>query len=459
MNIKLKLTLWFTLIVATILAGSFYIVYQNYSHFRESNFYDRLNDRAHYAANALLELDGIDQYTVEAISHFNLSVAPNLRLSLYDINNKLIRQIGNTIPSSEQSFKNLQVKKHIEAEDNDTQYVSFMHTRNGHEYVVLSASVDKAGYNKVSYLRNIFILIWLGSIITTSFAGWWYASVSLRPMSEVIKDVENISSKNLHNRLTVSKPYDEIAHLSYTFNQMLNRLESAFKVQKSFVSNASHEFRTPLAAIKGQVQVALLKDRSTAEYKQLLESLNEDVNDINALLNALQALAKASSDFPLASQELVPILDIILECQNEFHNAKPHYTIEVTVNDVSNQNFEVTCCMGDASLLKSAISNIIDNGCKFSPDYKVHLTVIFTDNAIRFICADEGVGIPEESLELIFEPFFRGNDTRNIHGYGIGLSLVKRIVELHSGTLNIISALGKGTTVTVELPNAERSIL
>lgn len=450
MNIKFKLTLLFTFIVASILGTSFYIALQNYSLFRQANFYERLNDRAHYTTKAFLDFKPSEKGTIGILSEYYLAVAPNLKLSIYDTSGTIIEKIGRPFSSPEELIKRLAKKSYIEEQVNDTQFVYFVYKHAKNHVIVLASSYDKTGFNKVAYLSNIFIITWLLSIITTAFAGWWFAQISLRPMTQVMSNVAKITDKNLHSRLPIAKPIDEIVNLSVTFNQMLDRLESAFILQKDFVSNASHEFRTPLTAIKGQVQVALIKNRSTQEYQQLLQSLNDDIDNLIGLLNALQELAKANANVLPKTFSPVSILDIVLETQNELSKTKPHYTVELEVQE--NQTTGSIYCLGDANLLKSVISNLIDNGCKFSPDFKCSLLISFTSSSIRIDISDEGVGISPENIGHVFEPFFRGNDTRNIYGHGIGLSLVKKIVELHKGSIQIQSVLGKGTTVSIELP-------
>lgn len=370
MNIKFKLTLLFTLIVATILGTSFYIALQNYSLYRQSNFYERLNDRAHYTTKAFLDFETIEVERIGVLSDYYLAIAPNLKLSIFDTSGTLIEMIGKPFNNEQELLNRLAEKEYIEEELNDTQFVYFVYKQDHKEVLVLASSYDKTGFTKVNYLANIFILTWALSIVTTAFAGWWFARISLRPVTQVMANVAKITDKNLHNRLPIAKHLDEIVSLSITFNQMLDRLESAFILQKDFVSNASHEFRTPLTAIKGQVQVALIKHRSTQEYEQLLQSLNDDIDNLIGLLNALQDLAKANANVLPKSFSPVSILDIVLETQTEFSKTKPHYSIDLEVQNNENPSIGSIYCLGDANLLKSVITNIIDNGCKFSPDFK-----------------------------------------------------------------------------------------
>ncbi|MES2558218.1 MAG: HAMP domain-containing sensor histidine kinase [Bacteroidota bacterium] len=453
MNIKFKLAFWFTLFVALILCSSFYIVYQNYSVYRQNNFYERLYDRANYITKALLDTRHLDDQTIETINAYTQSVSPNLEISLYSLEGELIQTVGNPIPLNIFQENLKQPDPYFEKQLNDTQYIGFIYLDGATTLISIASSYDKTGFKKVTFLRNLFLIILGMSIFTTAIAGWWFARFSLRPMNAVVADVENITATNLHSRLSVTSPNDEVAQLAKTFNNMLDRLEGAFELQKDFVSNASHEFRTPLTSMKGQIQVALLKERSPAEYKKLLQSLNDDINNNIGLLNALQDLAKANADFPMKSFYRLPILDVLIDAQKELTKGKPHYSINISVSEPLEYQ-EMLYCTGDVNLLKSAFMNLMDNGCKFSPDNKVQVKVIPDSDTICLLFADEGVGIHSSDIPHIFEPFFRSNDTRNISGHGIGLSLVKRVIELHNGIVTVMSQPGTGTTFKVFIPTS-----
>jgi signal transduction histidine kinase len=453
MNIKFKLTLWFTCIVAAILLTSFYIVYGNYSIFRQHNFFERLRERAIHISEALVESDSLSNERLKTLSNYSLSVSPNLRISIYDPNLRLVNHIGDPLPISEAQFREIWKQHYIEEEIADTQYVSLMLKSAQGNFAVIGSAYDRTGFKKVVFLRNLFILILIISIITTAFAGWRFALISLKPMNDVVHEAENITATNLHERLSVGESGDEIANLAQTFNRMLDRLEDSFALQKDFVSNASHEFRTPLTSIKGQLQVALLKQRTPGEYITLLQSLNDDINNIISLLSALQELAKANADFPMKEFYPLSVLEVVVEARNELTKNIPHYTVELSVSSDVPEMMEKAFCMGDINLLKSAFTNLMDNGCKFSPDYRTYVDVSFTETHISICVKDEGVGIPAEDISRVFQPFFRGNDTRNIYGHGIGLSLVKKIIEWHKGQLSLTSETGKGTTFCITLPN------
>lgn len=253
-------------------------------------------------------------------------------------------------------------------------------------------------------------------------------------------------------RVSEGNGTDEIAMLAKTFNKMLDRLEVAFQTQKDFISNASHELRTPLTAINGQLEVLLMKDRSSVDYKKVIESVLEDIKNIIDLSNRLLLLAQTSTvDAGIKSQS-VRIDEIILQAADEVKRLNCNYNIHLSFAE-SFTDSEQMDVLGDESLLKTGFANIIENACKYSADHTVNISLEFNQGRIVINFTDSGIGISNDDLEQIFEPFHRGENAKSFTtGHGIGLSLVHRIIKNHNGTIQITSQLGLGTIVTIELP-------
>ena len=270
-------------------------------------------------------------------------------------------------------------------------------------------------------------------------------------MSEVVKQVDKISISNLDMRVDEGNGTDEIAQLSITFNRMLERLEKSFEMQKSFVSNASHELRTPLTSITGQIEVSLLKPRTQEEYRIILESVLEDIKNLNTLSNRLLDLAKASSDISAIILSPLRIDEIFWATRAELLEQRNEYNITIQFSEPIDDANKLTV-LGNENLLRTAISNLMDNACKFSPDKSVKIIISVSENHIvaRFI--DNGIGIDNADLKLIFQPFFRAKNAKTISGHGLGLSMTDKIIQIHHGSTLIESCLHKGTVVTISLP-------
>jgi signal transduction histidine kinase len=224
-------------------------------------------------------------------------------------------------------------------------------------------------------------------------------------------------------------------------------------MQRSFVSNASHELRTPLTSITGQLEVSLMKPRTQKEYEDILESVLEDIKNLNALSNGLLNLAKASSDISAIALRSLRFDEILWETKDELVKRNKNWKIFIDFNDTINEEKELTV-LGNEQLIKTVVINLIDNACKFSPDHSAYVSLSSENDFLITQIKDNGPGIAPTDMKNIFHPFFRADNVRQIPGNGLGLSLAKKIVEIHKGTFTINSMINKGTTIEFSIPNS-----
>lgn len=263
----------------------------------------------------------------------------------------------------------------------------------------------------------------------------------MQPISAIIKNVKDINSSNLSNRLDEGNKKDEIAQLAITFNELLAKLEKVFKNQDDFVSNASHELRTPLTVMMGETDYILSQPRTADEYTTHLKESLEDLKKLNSLINSLLELAQISKHNTI---QFSPVrIDEIIH--NAIHQVKSKYqTQRIILKITYPENENQLIINGNPGLLSIAFINLIDNSCKFSND-DVIVEFILTQSHIKITITDKGIGIPASEFENILKPFQRAHNAKFKSGFGIGLSLVSKITELHNGTLNIVSHENQGT--------------
>jgi len=194
-----------------------------------------------------------------------------------------------------------------------------------------------------------------------------------------------------------------------------------------------------------------MKDRSTEEYKASLTSLLDDIKSLIDLSNRLLLVARTSAEGPLHFNKKIRIDEILWQAQEEITRFNNNYHINISM-DNSLTDSDQMIVVGDESLLKVAVSNLIDNACKYSPDHSVNIRFRHIEKFIEVIFEDRGIGISESDQQKIFEPFYRGANTISYSGTGIGLPLVNQIIKNHNGIIKLTSFLGKGTIVTVLLP-------
>lgn len=444
MNLKNLLTV--KLIALSGLIFIFFCVYflVKFNSFSEKNFEENLKESTTNFVT-ILNFDQMNQMDYGAI-------IPNQSIVIYNDSNNICFEKGEVNKAISHSiFEKLSVKDTFQITSTDTSYLAFNYVSNNKTFKVIAFSINTERNSFIHYLKGdllsflifvIFILILLVRLI---------AYQTFIPINKIIMKIGKVSESNLNERVFIGNGEGEIANLAIVFNQMLDKLENAFKLQKTFVSNASHEFRTPLTVIKGQIEVLFLKPRDTTYYIESVASILDDINNQIALINGLSNLADANANFPNIRAKEISVLELLDECVTELYRNKKY--IVVLNIDLLQEDEDTLLIKGDHALLKSAIMNVMDNACKFNsrPTCKVNLAC--RNEYMSITVRDQGLGISKDDLPRIFDSFYRSNNSRHIQGHGIGLSLVKKIIDFYGGEINATSELGKGTKMIIYFPN------
>ena len=453
MQIRRKLTYQFLAIVATIMFLSSIAIYYFSANYRKADFYTRLMIKAINTARLLIEVDEVDAKLLAKIDKNNPISLPKEKIIIINYKNKILYSTDkqNTIKITADLLDKIRLEKEIRYKQGEYEILAFLFVDKYDKTIVIAGAVDIYGLKKLKNLRMVLFLVFCFGITLTFFAGWIYAGKALNPISDVVKQVENITITSLDLRVDEGNGEDEIARLALTFNKMLARLETAFKIQKNFIANASHELRTPLTSITGQIEVVLMNARTSDEYRLTLNSVLEDMKSLNSISNRLLLLAQASAEASDIGFSLLRIDDIIWQTIAELQKRNTNYKINVDF-DQSIDNDVKLSTKGNEQLLKAAISNLIDNGCKYSFNNEVNLHIDYKDKFINIKFTDIGIGIEKNDLNHIFEPFYRGKNAISVKGHGIGLSLVEKIIKLHNGSIEVTSQVNIGTTFSIILP-------
>ncbi|MDD2886986.1 MAG: ATP-binding protein [Aliarcobacter sp.] len=298
--------------------------------------------------------------------------------------------------------------------------------------------------NIVYILSFIVPIILIFSVIGGNFL--IYKSFS--PIEKILEELKNITAIDLTARLKSTNNKDEINQLINGINNLLERLESSFERISQFSSDASHELKTPLTIIKGEMEIALRKDRSVEEYKQTLKTSLDEVVVIEQSINDLLFLAKNEKDLiTKREKEILYFDEIIDESINEVKNFAKLHQIEIKFDLVDAIEFK-----GYSNLLKIAIKNILKNAIQFSHENSLILVKSYKqENTLNISIQDFGIGIEENEQEKIFEKFYRTDKSRNKNsgGTGLGMSIVKKIIDIHKGLIKINSKPDLGTIITL----------
>lgn len=236
--------------------------------------------------------------------------------------------------------------------------------------------------------------------------------------------------------------------------QTLSPVQKIHEQQKQFVSDASHEMRTPLTIMSGEMEVALKKTRGVNEYKNIIASSKQEVDRLTQLVENLLFLARVNPGKQLISFSSVDITDLVSSViagfKNQINDKKLVVHLETPAESVTIQ--------GNESMLKQLFFNLLENAIKYTPEKgKIWISIIPKKTVVQILIKDTGIGIDHKNQERIFDRFYRVESARSeVNGYGLGLAISKVIVRRHKGIVSCTSTIGKGTTFTVELPLKSR---
>jgi signal transduction histidine kinase len=307
----------------------------------------------------------------------------------------------------------------------------------------------EAGYHQAATAAlHRLLLEYVGALLVMTAVsvalGWWMAGRALAPLREITATARRVSGENLGERIALQGPDDELKELANTFDGMLARLDAAFASQKHFVANASHELRTPLAIMRTEIDVALADpDAGVEDLRSMGEAVRETVDRSEGLIAALLFLAR--SEGVHGREEPVDLAEIAAGCITDLHSRA--VSAGITIAD----RLEPAIVQGDAALLERMIANLVENGIRHNVpggELLVQTAIVGSDAAL--LVRNGGPAIDPEQARRLTEPFLRLSRTAG--GFGLGLSIVRSVAEVHAGEITITAPSTGGLEVLVSLP-------
>lgn len=455
MKIKYKIALYYTLSATLMLVAFAVLAYYFSAKSRKAEYLERLEYRARSIANVIIEDGNVKVDLLRKLDRTTFQDLYKETILVYNPNEDLLySNLKDTTIRTHPSLLNYIKENKLYSYDKGSgEVVGVYYTEGDVSVIVIVSSFDKYGFQNLQNLSQILLLELITAVVVLVGVGYFFARKMVQPIDQLVQQVDSINANNMQNTQVAVKGKDEIAKLGANFNTMLQRLSESFHLQKSFVSNASHELRTPLAAIISQLQVTLSKDRSKEEYLALLTSVLEDAENLSDLSNGLLQLAQSEmrqQEFVLSNvriDELLMEMTTLIRLKHKTASKVEIHFVKVPDND------SLVTCYGNENLLKVLFLNLIDNACKFSENNTAQVSIDFFTKYILVQIRDTGIGIPADEINKIFEPFYRGQNALQIRGHGLGLSICKKIVQIHNGHITVSSTPGEGTTFTVILPH------
>jgi len=316
-------------------------------------------------------------------------------------------------------------------------------------YVTLGRELEESDALVRAFTFNYYLIVW-PLCAALALLGWWLSGRGLKPLNDVARAAQAVSSSNLKTLIPMRGADDELDHLISTLNSMTERLEVSFNQMKHFSTDVSHELRTPLTTIRGQLEVALFTAKTEAQLREAIIASVDEVDHLSRVVSALLQLAAAESGQLVVNRERLDFGQLCGGIAARFEEAA----------DVQNLAFKVTCesgCFveGDRTQLERLVTNLVANAMKYTPaGGSISIQVRAIDDSAVLTVQDTGRGIAPQHLPHIFDRFYRvaalsGDPAR---GLGLGLSFVAWITKAHWGHIDVKSELGQGSTFRVSLP-------
>jgi len=451
MKIRSRLTLLFGLITAAVLLAFSLVVYYAAEQSREREFYRLLRSEAMTKAKLYFDAK-VPEALLQDIYLSNRELIYEVEVAIYGAPFDLLYHDAveiDYVKESPELIGRILQEGEVAFYQDRWQVVGLRLEQDGQVYAITAAAYDDYGYTKLANLRDNMALTGFLALAVLALAGYFFSKKALDPVRRMNEKALRISATNLDLRLETGSYRDELYELSETFNGMLNRLEQSFDAQKHFVHNIAHELRTPLAAIIAELELALQAERTPEQLREAIRQSLGDARRLSRISGGLLDLAKASYDASQIKFETLRVDELLMEAMQALKQANPDYQMDILFSETHDPD-ALLQMRGNAYLLRVAFANVMDNACKFSPDHRCAIIIEGEKHHTSLQFVDHGPGIPEEDQPRLFEAFYRGKNQDVARGSGIGLSLTRRIIELHKGEIKIKSST-EGTTLILLL--------
>ena len=458
MPVRIKITLLFTMIMFLLLLLLCGFIYYFAYAGRLANIKAHLTNQALTTAKLLSEPKTFDEKLMNKIDSATIISMKDKTIQAYNYSNEKIYSYsdspGDSLQLSINMINEARAKNSVFFTTGKKEAIAFCANKNREGIVILAAAFDEEGERNLRHLKFILWLSFMGGTVIALISGYFFSKILLRPVKKIADEVNIISAQSLAHRIKLGKSDDEWSYLAKTLNDLLDRLQESFEIQRRFISSASHELSTPLTSISSQLEVSLQRNRTVEEYRLVMQSVYQDVRELSKLTQTLLEFATASGTAGGLELNLIRIDEVLMRLPAEMMKQEKTYSVKLEFDQLP-EDEEKLFVFGNAELLFTAIKNVVSNACKYSDNRLARVGLTVKEKEITVSVEDNGKGIPENELKNIFHPFYRSENNRAIKGFGVGLPLVQRIIKIHKGEIKVCSALEKGTIVAISLPIAE----
>lgn len=445
MKIKVRLSILCTAVFAVVFICCSVFIFLTYHKGLEQMAYKSLETKAMISAFFYLEEDELSSADFERIKNQFNSFVPANSFQIYNDSDSLYYG-KNNLHFDENILQDIKENRKLRFKFDKHLCYGIYYEDNVGDFIIITSEDESDIQNQISLLTKYLTLSFMFGLILVALLSLWISNLAYKPFRRVIGEVKNISTNNLDVQIKVPNTKDELQDLVETFNVLLQKISETINIQRNFVSYVSHEFKTPLASVMGNLEVFSLKERSPEEYNTLANRLIKDIDYLRKILDTLLVLSdlRTQASFDNTTRVDEVIWSTISALKHKYSEAKVQVNMNLDPDDL-----DLLLVPIDETQLNMVFTNILDNAIKYSNNKTAKLTLSKQEDKLSITIEDKGIGIPQNQIDQLSKPFFRATNVGQHTGFGIGLSVAFRILQQNHIHYTIDSKENQGTTITL----------
>ncbi|MFN1216867.1 ATP-binding protein [Chryseobacterium kwangjuense] len=436
MSLKRKIALTISIAFSLLFAMVMAVIYLSFNDFRRDEFKERFRQRLEFTSHFISRSKDFEEEAPIFFNENSDNILLNETILIFNADKELIYSTikDRNVVWDNALLKELDEKKLIYTEKTVPEIYAALRNINGENYYILTSAFDTNGKSKLEYLKYLLITAYVMSTLLIGFFSYYFMGRFLRPLEDLNTEISEVTAHKLTTQIPVQQSDDEINVLAKSFNTMIARLNDVFQSQKDFTASASHEIRTPITRMAFQLENLIKFEDHSPETLTSLKQIQRDVYQLSDLTNSLLLLTKFDKENIQSIYEEVRIDEVIFEAFEAVEKSYPSLKMDFLISEDTSENGLLTIS-GIQSLLVIVFINLLKNAAVYSDDTEVNILITETSHYLTVDVTSHGSTIPVEEQPKLFEAFMRGNNSQNISGSGLGLRIVKRILEYHGADI------------------------
>jgi len=452
MRIRNKILVYFSILSIVLVGIAFLVIYSLFSDYRREEFHQRIKDQTKTSLKFLVEVNIIDYEMMQTLDRYTINNLYSEKILIFNESRQLIySSIDDTKIKYSYGILNQLSATHPEVamEENGYDLVGIYFSFEGKHYYGIAKAYDQFGLSKLNYLRFVLLLIYICITTIILISSYWLSQQISQPIKQMTDEIMHIAEGDAHNLISIPPGKDEIHLLATHFNQMMQRLNDAYSFQKHAIHHISHELKTPIAILVSNFE-KMEKEKDPEKIRTWIRDQKQDTRTLSDIINALLEISKVEASNRIDT-ELVRMDEMIFDVVQEMQILHPDFKFEIILSDQFKNESDLSV-PGNSRLLRLLLINLAVNSIQYSNNGKAAVRLVPESRFLSIEFRNQGQEIREQEKQYLFRHFFRGENSKGKRGFGLGLVLISKVMDLHHGTITYSSPGRERNIFRIMLP-------